>query len=144
MIRYIREKFQLFSIIFISIFYFLGSCEKENYGNIPFGYDPGFNYLAVLKSSPGYNNNETTEGYPEFTYQESTDTNLLQLKTLYKLDSVAGTGDELSRIFNLFNWVHNNILHDGGNATTGPENSLAILNYIKETGNGVNIPFDGI
>jgi len=137
MIRFINEKPIPFIVIIITIFIFLVSCEGDDYGKIPFGYDPDFNYLEVLKSSPGYLY-EATDGYPEFTYQEPTDTNLLQLKNLYRLDSAAGTGDELGRIFNLFNWVHNELLHDGSNATPDPENSLNILNYVKETGNGVN------
>ena len=137
MIRFINEKPISFIVIIITIFIFLVSCERDDYGKIPFGYDPGFNYLAVLKSSPDYVY-EATDGYSEFTYQEPTDTNLLQLKSLYRLDSVAGSGDELGRIFNLFNWEHKEILHDGNNAKPDPENSLTILNYVKETGNGVN------
>ena len=43
------------------------SCEKEAI-RIPFGYDPTFNYLEVLKSSPPYAY-ESTKGYPEFRYQ---------------------------------------------------------------------------
>ena len=137
MIKFINEKLISFVVIIITIFLILVSCEDDDYGSIPFGYDPGYNYLALLKSSPGYAY-EATDGYTEFTYQAPTDTNLMQLKSLYRLDSVAGTGDELGRIFNLFNWVHKKILHDGSNATPGPENSLSILNYVEETGYGVN------
>jgi hypothetical protein len=50
---------------------------------------------------------------------------------------VAGHGDELERIFNLFNWVHEKIKHDGS-SSADPENSLNILSYCSETGNGVN------
>ena len=137
MIKSINERPGLFIAIIISLFILSGSCEDNEYEKIPFGYDPDYNYLAVLKSSPDYAY-ESADGYTEFTYQEATDTNLVRLKSLYRLDSVAGKGDELDRIYNLFHWVHEKILHDGSNATPGPENSLAILNYVEETSNGVN------
>ena len=36
---------------------------------------------------------------------------MLRLK--YNLDSVAGTGDEVTRILNVLHWVHNHIRHNG-------------------------------
>ena len=33
----------------------------------------------------------------------------------FNLDSIAGNGDDISRIKNLLYWVHNNISHDGSN-----------------------------
>lgn len=50
---------------------------------------------------------------------------------------MAGHGNELERILNLFNWVHEKIRHDGS-SSVDPENSLSILNYCHESGNGVN------
>jgi len=106
------KKKRILPVVFIfSVTILILSCDKENYGKIPFGYDPSFNYLAVLKSSPGYAY-ESTEGYPEFTYQEPNNKNLTELRTIYNLDSIAGTGDELDRILNLFHWVHKTINHD--------------------------------
>ena len=52
MIRSINEKPISFIVFIITIFIFLVSCERDDHGKIPFGYDPGFNYLAVLKSIP--------------------------------------------------------------------------------------------
>ena len=131
-------KIAISSIVFIiTIFIVPISCEKEDSPNIPFGYDPNYNYLEVLRSSPDYAF-ESTEGYIAFTYQEPNDTSLIQLKNLFNLDSVAGEGNELDRIFNLFNWAHKQIRHDGNNSTPGPENSIAILQHVKETGRGVN------
>lgn len=121
----------------------LFSCERDDHIKIPFGYDPEFNYLTVLKSSPGYAY-EQSDGYPELSYQDPADENLVELKSIYKLDSVAGKGDEVNRILNLFYWVHNLIRHDGANASPDPENSLNILNYCSETGKGVNCVYMAI
>jgi hypothetical protein len=63
---------------------------------------------------------------------------LVELKNTYNLKNAAGDGDELSKIFNLLKWVHQTIRHDGGNSGPDPENSLNILQYCQETGNGVN------
>ena len=131
-------------MIFISLMaVWLISCERKEETRIPFGYDPDFNYLCVLRSSPPYAK-ENPAGCPEFTYQDPQAEDLLALKDMYKLDSVAGNGDEFSRIFNVFNWVHCKVRHDGSNATPDPENSLKILHYCHETGNGVNCVYMSI
>ena len=41
--------------------------------------------------------------------------NLRMVREYFKLDSVAGQGDELSKIINLLHFVHDNIRHDGNN-----------------------------
>ena len=112
------------------------SCSKET-ENIPFDYDRNFDYLSILKVSPEYTN-ESTDQLPEFTYQDSSYNSFVELKNTYNLDSVMGNGDELLKIFNLLNWAHNIISHDGSNSVSGPENSLNILRYCHESGNGVN------
>ena len=116
---------------------FLACSSSTALEKIPFEYDPNFDYLSVLKSSPGYAY-ESTEGYPEFTYQDSTNENLIELKYTYHLEEEAGSGDELTKIFNLLKWVHQTIRHDGSNSGPDPENSLNILRYCQETDNGVN------
>ncbi len=118
------------------------SCEKEAI-RIPFGYDPTFNYLEVLKSSPPYAY-ESTEGYPEFKYQAPELDSLAKLRTVYNLDSVAGNGTDMDRILNLFTWVHNTIKHDGSNSAPDPENSLSILDYCNKSGAGVNCVYMAI
>lgn len=116
---------------------FLSCSSPTTPEKIPYGYDRNFDYLSVLRSSPRYAY-ESTDGYPEFTYQDSSNENLVELKNTYTLENVAGDGDELSKIFNLLKWVHQTIRHNGGNSDPDPENSLNILQYCQETGNGVN------
>ena len=121
----------------------LNSCEHQDEISIPFGYDPDFNYLTVLRSSPGYAY-ESTSGYPEITYQEPGDEKLAELRDLYKLDSVVGTGEDEEKIMNLFHWVTQQICYDGSNSEPDPENSLSILDYCRKTGNGVNCVYMAI
>jgi len=130
-------------IICFGLGVFLNSCDCKDKIQIPFGYDPEFDYLAVLRSGSAYAY-EPTNDYPELTYQDHADEKLVELKNRYNLDSVAGTGDELTRILNLFNWVHDEISHDGGNSTPDPENSLSILDYCRETDKGVNCVYMAI
>jgi len=47
---------------------------------------------------------------------------LQYIRTKFRLDSVAGHGDEISRFINVLHWVHNSIHHDGSKdapASTG-------------------------
>ena len=50
---------------------------------------------------------------PKFTYQDKENPNLVALRNGFKLDSVAGKGNEVSKIINLLHWIHNLIPHDG-------------------------------
>lgn len=129
----------LFIILFGSI---ITSCVEEKI-YIPFGYDPNFDYLKILKGSPPYAYESTYE-YPEFKYQNAEHDSLTKLRILYKLDSIAGEGAEFDRIMNLFKWVHNEIRHNGSNSTPDPENSLCILDYCYKSGAGVNCVYMAI
>lgn len=70
-------------------------------------------YLEILKESPAYARdparNET------FSYALPSDSALAAARGHFNLDSIAGNGDDISRIKNLLYWVHNNIAHDGSN-----------------------------
>lgn len=69
--------------------------------------------LEVLKESPSYG--ADTVQKPKFEYALPSDSLLTATREYFNLDSVAGNGDDVSRIKNLLYWVHNNIPHDGGN-----------------------------
>jgi hypothetical protein len=68
--------------------------------------------LAILKRAPRYSQTQNKE-IPAFTYQSSHDSNLVVLRKNFKLDSIAGFGNETSRLLNLLHWVHNTVNHDG-------------------------------
>ncbi len=82
------------------------------------------------------------ENIPQFYYADSKDTNLIKLKELYNLDSVAGHGDEIEKIINLMKWVHNIVRHDGNSPnptpTPTPTNALDIISVCKKENRGAN------
>ncbi len=94
-------------------------------------------YLVKLKKAAAYNSNDKRV-FPAFTYTPSSDANLAQLRRDFKLDSVAGTGDEVSKIKNLMRWVHNTISHDGGSDNPSVKNAPGIIKICKDEARGVN------
>ncbi|MFC2709920.1 TPR end-of-group domain-containing protein [Hoylesella oralis] len=96
-----------------------------------------YDYLYILRHAKGYRK-EATDTLPRFTYQQADDHSLKQMRTFFKLDSVAGNGDEVSKIINILKFVHNSIPHDGGNFGMCEGDAFDIYNYYKATGNGVN------
>jgi len=65
-------------------------------------YKPG--YLEILKTADKYNINDD-RFIPKFTYQSINDSNLAALRKGFKLDSIAGEGNEVSKILNLLLWL---------------------------------------
>ena len=96
-----------------------------------------FDYPYILRKAGKYQQADTT-GLPHFTYESATSSNLKKVKIFFKLDSIAGQGDEISKIINLLTWVHNNIRHDGNNTAVSELDAIDVYNYYKSTGNGVN------
>ena len=72
----------------------------------------GVNYLAILQRASAYSKNDNGQ-FPKFTYQSSNDSALVALRKNFNLDSIAGFGNETSRLINLLHWVHNTVSHDG-------------------------------
>jgi hypothetical protein len=70
-------------------------------------------YLDILKKASKYNLNDKRE-ITKFTYTPMNDSDLVVIRTEFKLDSIMGTGNEVSQILNLLHWVHNTFPHDGG------------------------------
>ena len=69
--------------------------------------------LEILKESPAYRCDIVQK--PEFVYSQPSDSLLSLSRERFNLDSIAGNGDDISRIKNLLYWVHNNIPHNGSN-----------------------------
>jgi len=91
--------------------------------------------LNVLKKSAPYAKDDVKV---EFRYQPKISNNLCKVRDYFKLDSVAGQGDELSKIINLLHFAHDNIRHDGGNQAFAELDAIDLYNYYKTTGKGVN------
>ena len=71
-------------------------------------------YLEILMRASKYNLDAKRE-IPVFTYQSFRDSNLVALRRTFNLDSIAGFGNETSKVINLLHWVHNTVRHDGQN-----------------------------
>lgn len=94
-------------------------------------------YLEILKESPAYVTDTITK--PRFSYVLPTDSMLTETRNHFNLDSIAGTGDDISRIKNLLYWVHNSIQHDGSNGfPEGPRNLKNIYYSAKRDSCGYN------
>ncbi len=93
--------------------------------------------LDMLKMADQYNFSDN-RFVPKFSYQSSDDPNLIRIRQDLKLDSVAGNGTELSKIFNLLHWVHNLLKHDGGSENPTLKNAIDLINICKAEGRGVN------
>jgi transglutaminase-like putative cysteine protease len=98
-------------------------------------YRPG--YLDILKTAGNYNFNDKRP-IPKFSYQSKDDSNLIALRKGFKLDSVAGEGNEVSKILNLLHWVHNLIPHDGNHENPTAKNALSLIAECRKDSRGLN------
>lgn len=93
--------------------------------------------LSILKTAAKYD--YTDKKYmPNFSYQSSENPNLIKIRTELKLDSIAGSGNEISKILNLMHWLHNLIPHDGINGNPEIKNALNMITVCKKEGRGLN------
>ena len=93
--------------------------------------------LSVLRKSAPYAPDSIRMDSP-FQYESKESKNLQMVREYFKLDSVAGQGDELSKIINLLHFVHDNMPHDGGNRAFAEMDAIDLYNYVKTTGRGIN------
>ena len=96
-----------------------------------------YDRLTILQNSSAYIKDDN-DSLPQFVYQDSGDYRLLNVRKFFDLDSVAGDGDEISKILNILHFVHKAIRHDGGNFALCEFDAIDIYNYHKSTGKGVN------
>jgi hypothetical protein len=94
-------------------------------------------FLEKLKGAKKYNPADARY-VPKFTYQAADNIYLAKIRRDLKLDSIAGTGNEVSRILNLLHWVHNTIRHDGSSDNPAVKNALNIVQVCKTENRGVN------
>ena len=90
-----------------------------------------FDFRMILKRCGEY---ATDTIKVAFQYDEPSDTALVVLRKHFNLDSVAGNGDELSKIKNLLSFVHNLIPHDGSTpwAVKYPESTIEMTELCKQ------------
>ncbi|WP_281810961.1 transglutaminase-like domain-containing protein [Vallitalea longa] len=93
-------------------------------------------YLYLLKKFRDYSPEKKEK--MDFNYQSCNDINLRKLRNKYNLMEVAGDGNEVSRILNLFNWFNKNTIHDGSIYPKGDRNAIDILKQCINDEEGVN------
>lgn len=107
--------------------------------------DPDLNIpkLELLKKSAPYTPGSGSK--IDFAYAPPTDSLLELTRLRFNLDSVAGNGDELSKIKNLLHFTHNAVRHDGGSEWPDvPANFGALYDVCKAENRGVNCRFMAI
>lgn len=94
-------------------------------------------FIYILQKADSYQK-EDWSSFPKFEYENTNSGRIQAVKRYFNLDSIAGKGNEMSRIVNVMDWVHNSIRHDGGNYAVCEFDAIDIYNYHKATGKGVN------
>lgn len=94
-------------------------------------------YLTILKKAKKYDFNQK-RAIPKFTYQDSSDVHLKRIKNDFKLDSIAGKGNEISQLLNIMHWVHNIVKHDGSSSNPSLKNAIDLVSVCQIENRGVN------
>ena len=94
-------------------------------------------YKQKLKNAKGYHRGTLPVGM-KFRYMSPNNPDLVRLREKFNLDSVAGAGNEISKIKNLLHWVHNIVPHDGGSFNPEVKNTIAMVELCQKENRGVN------
>lgn len=108
-------------------------CTQFTYGQ---NHNPKINYLDTLRKGKTYNYSDQRI-IPKFTYLSKEDTNLIKTRLKLKLDSIAGTANEISRILNILHWVHYAAWHDGEAENPTSKNAIDLISYCKKQSRGM-------
>lgn len=108
--------------------------------------DPGFRALlarfravgwqAILEEYGSYQSIDAK--LIPFVYVDAGWEGLPQLREKYELDSIAGEGDDVSRIVNLMEWVHETIRHDGDSGEPEDRHADALIELSRKENRGLN------
>ena len=93
--------------------------------------------LEKLKKTGKYNYSDKRI-VPAFSYQSKENPNLKKVRQELRLDSIAGSGNEVARILNLMHWVHATITYDGNGKNPKIKNAIDIINVCRSERRGVN------
>ncbi len=97
-------------------------------------------FIRMLKQSAPYRAH--IGDLPAFTYQAATDSSLVRVREYFHLDSIAGSGDDISRMKNLMYWLHDAIRHDGSSDRPDCDyNSIELYELCRREGRGLNCRF---
>lgn len=94
--------------------------------------------LDILKDSPAYAADKAHDGVT-FTYAQPSDSLLTLSRVQFNLDSIAGDGDDISKMKNLLYWVHDLVRHDGSSGNPScPRNLRDLAAVCHDQDRGVN------
>ena len=106
--------------------------------------DAGKTKLQILKESAPYSheNSDSIRELVRFSYASPADSLLALSNRAFGLDSVAGNGDDLSKIKNLLYWVHDQVRHDGSSSWPDCRYNLReLIEVCKRQDRGLNCRF---
>ncbi len=95
-------------------------------------------YVYILKNCPPYEPGLEKDSQ-RFSYASASEASLKRINDYFKLDSIAGNGDEVSRIKNVMYWLHDAIRHDGSNGIPQVKRSaIELYEACKKENRGLN------
>lgn len=94
-------------------------------------------FQQILRESSDYNL-ELPKEKIQFTYLNASDSNLVNIRQHFNLDSIAGEGDEISQLKNLMTWVHNRVKHDGSSSNPTQKNAIDLIEVCDIQNRGIN------
>lgn len=86
--------------------------------------------VKILKESGKYSQ-KASSWLPKLEYESADSPNLKRVRKELRLDSIAGNGDELSKILNLMYWVHNNVKLEGNARNPKSMNAIDLIKLSK-------------
>ncbi len=95
-------------------------------------------YEFILRNSGKYQSGRDVSDRPIFIYEEAHSISLQKVREYFGLDSIAGNGDEFSKIFNIMQWVHSSIPHTGNGWPVSELDAIDIYNYSKANSKALN------
>lgn len=98
-------------------------------------YKPSFR--EVLRKATRFNTADPRR-VPAFTYQPADAPELVALRTAFKLDSIAGQGNEIARIMEVMHWLHDLVPHDGQHDNPVVRNAMSMVAECKRDHRGLN------
>lgn len=102
---------------------------------LPIALDMEKSKLQLLRESPAY----ATEGKSiEWSYTAPSDSVLALDRKYFNLDSIAGTGNDVSKMKNLMYWIHDLVRHDGNSYNPKSRSLIDIFNVCRDGKRGVN------
>jgi len=89
-------------------------------------------YVNILKQYQTYDTIKYS--LPDFTYQSDKSIELIDFKHKYKIDSIAGNGDEFERQIRLLKWVNNTFKHNGNTPLPSKLNADTLATIGQKSG----------